>query len=568
LVSAAGREEEPVTLIVATEMSNTPILIGDILLSVTGREIRPHVPVPTLHDVSLLPEEYFYSRSITGLRRKMALINSKFAVAWADRLIDAQTVLSELRTQFATGATSREELFHFLSNWQYWHGSQCILVGWLVDEKGPVSFKWDPASHSLTVDTHPYVVGSGMEQFLDNAQRLSFVQHGESVVTNVDQAIQEALGIAGNLLGYELLNSNSLTALFGGGFEVVYFSDGEFWQLDKITYLFWTFQVNADNSFRLQFEPLILHFSYKGDILVIIAMRSEQDPQGKVTQLTQWASYVVPPAYQSNIAFDREQLPSPVLSNSTYYCNFIIAPIHDKFDIASCLVFRNEPDNSFIRFQPVNIAGNDAEGLEISDEFIKLLSTLAAPVVAILSDRESKLYDQPNEEYLAELRSKAPFLANMLHTWANQLVIQARRTRGLEADLLFGEACEKYEAAHRLRPEMYSVIGNWGVALLDWGKTKEPDQAKQLFAAAREKFLEIRDSFPGISSFNLACVSALEGNEEECHYWLEQSRVSGSMPALDIILAEPDLSHVRERGWFRDLFRLTSQSQPSAPAGD
>lgn len=77
----------------------------------------------------------------------------------------------------------------------------------------------------------------------------------------------------------------------------------------------------------------------------------------------------------------------------------------------------------------------------------------------------------------------------------NPLLAQAKTKEGAEADRLFVEACEKYEAAVKVKPDKHQALTNWGVAVSDQAKIRQGADADRLWAEAREKYeaaLEIK----------------------------------------------------------------------------
>ncbi len=58
---------------------------------------------------------------------------------------------------------------------------------------------------------------------------------------------------------------------------------------------------------------------------------------------------------------------------------------------------------------------------------------------------------------------------------------------------------------------------------------------------------------PGSGSYNLACVSALLGDDPECRKWLKQSQKSGNLPSIEHLQEDPDLDSVRKKDWFKKI---------------
>ncbi|MGA2144376.1 MAG: hypothetical protein ABSH49_05380 [Bryobacteraceae bacterium] len=86
-----------------------------------------------------------------------------------------------------------------------------------------------------------------------------------------------------------------------------------------------------------------------------------------------------------------------------------------------------------------------------------------------------------------------------LNNWGIALSDWAKAKEGEEADRLFAAAGAKYAEAFRQKPDDPQVLYNWGIALSDQAKTKKGGEADRLFAAARDKYAEalrLRPDYP------------------------------------------------------------------------
>lgn len=71
---------------------------------------------------------------------------------------------------------------------------------------------------------------------------------------------------------------------------------------------------------------------------------------------------------------------------------------------------------------------------------------------------------------------------------ANRLSDKALEAVGKEADNLFQDAYDHYEAALRIKPDMHEALNNWGIALTDQAKTKTGEEAICLLRRASNHF--------------------------------------------------------------------------------
>ncbi len=163
-----------------------------------------------------------------------------------------------------------------------------------------------------------------------------------------------------------------------------------------------------------------------------------------------------------------------------------------------------------------------------------------------------QLFAQAFEKYEEALKIK-PDMHEALNNWGTALSSQAKRKTGAEADQFFAQAFKKYEEALKIKPDMHMALNNWSAAIIDQSKMKEEKKAaKELLYLAKEKSLQAEDIATGVGAYNLACISALMGDENECRSWLAKSREYGKLPDIDHINSDEDLDSVRGKKWFKD----------------
>jgi len=78
--------------------------------------------------------------------------------------------------------------------------------------------------------------------------------------------------------------------------------------------------------------------------------------------------------------------------------------------------------------------------------------------------------------------------ADALNNWGITLSLWAKQKQGAEAERLLGEACDKYRAAAKAKPDKGSSLNNWGNALRDWATLKEGAEAERLLVEACAKY--------------------------------------------------------------------------------
>ena len=162
-----------------------------------------------------------------------------------------------------------------------------------------------------------------------------------------------------------------------------------------------------------------------------------------------------------------------------------------------------------------------------------------------------------NFESVSESRS---CYVEALYNWGFALMHQAQTKSGEEADKLFQEANMKFSFCLTISPNHLGARVDGGVALMNQAKAKGAGIDDELNVKAKEWFLKAEKIQNGFASYNLACLSALEGNQTECQKYLENARDTGLVPELEAVQNDDDLGPVKNRKWFKDF--LESLQEP------
>jgi hypothetical protein len=140
---------------------------------------------------------------------------------------------------------------------------------------------------------------------------------------------------------------------------------------------------------------------------------------------------------------------------------------------------------------------------------------------------------------------------------------QAKRKSGAAKSRLLGSALQQAREAQKLKPGYFNAIVTWGAILLEQAEARPGAEASRLFRQAQKKLLAAETLVPGSGAYNLACMSAVLGDETACRQWLEKSRRSGQLPVLEFIRQDPDLKKYRKKRWLQKLLAsLNSRSDP------
>ena len=135
----------------------------------------------------------------------------------------------------------------------------------------------------------------------------------------------------------------------------------------------------------------------------------------------------------------------------------LIGKAREQFEGAAVKEPRERPEE---RSEPAVIL--EAQSALLAGEYSKVIEVATRPGTTVSGE-------------LQELVSWAHLVQG------TALFDQARQKSGAEADALFSQAGEKYEAALKIKPDLHDALNNWGTALMQQGKTKSGRDAERLF---------------------------------------------------------------------------------------
>lgn len=167
-------------------------------------------------------------------------------------------------------------------------------------------------------------------------------------------------------------------------------------------------------------------------------------------------------------------------------------------------------------------------------------------------DEADKLFAQSYEKYKKALEIKPDGYLTW-NNWGTALSQQAKTKRGEEADKLFNECYEKYEQSLRINPEDFSIWNNRGGALLYQAQKKGGKEKQRLLDEAKEKLQKAESFRPGSSAYNLACLYAVLGDENECERWLKTGESARTLVTREHAMSDLDLQSMHEKKWFKEI---------------
>lgn len=312
------------TLIAAFFCDGVPIILGDIIISRPGRT-GATIGVPTIGEsTNISPAGSGYS--ITGLRQKVAVLSDDLALAWAGNVIAARTLVEELRTRLLAGKLTVDSHNAFLKYEAYGitGNRKASLVGFLKDSGRITSFGHNALIFASPVFGNVTMAGSGaaaiQQALLKFPTPLTLLRGDPNALAG---AIAKSLIVTGSFLQMESATHDSLRAFYGGGYELASFVEGRFSKIDDVTYIFWYAEIRREEPrVKLYMPPhLLMKVSYKGDSLIIRALRGQRDPKtGKMP--LQDSTHLISPVYSiPEEDFDLSNRPA---MKSRFLCNYVL----------------------------------------------------------------------------------------------------------------------------------------------------------------------------------------------------------------------------------------------------
>jgi hypothetical protein len=132
---------------------------------------------------------------------------------------------------------------------------------------------------------------------------------------------------------------------------------------------------------------------------------------------------------------------------------------------------------------------------------------------------------------------------------AEVLELRSQVIPGEETNRLIEEAHRECEAVAEKAANPSEVLHCHGTLLF----ARADIDGMESLRAAKQKYLEAVAHVPDRVAYDLGCVCARLGEEEECRHWLVKSREPGVCVSRGRMMRDRDLASVRDRDWFRSL---------------
>jgi hypothetical protein len=138
-----------------------------------------------------------------------------------------------------------------------------------------------------------------------------------------------------------------------------------------------------------------------------------------------------------------------------------------------------------------------------------------------------------------------------------------------QSQALASEALKTRSTSQETKPLLQAVLTDalCGIAYAHLQKGRHTTDATlrhQMLVEAKKLFNKAESIRPSQNStYNLACIASLLEDEYESKQWLVLCARDGTLPRVNYLQSDPDLTFVRSKSWFLDLLRHGAHAIPS-----
>jgi hypothetical protein len=274
-----------VTLAATLAIAGHPFLVGDLLISrARKRADYPAFNTPAHSDINAALSSNS-THIVSGLSRKLALLDGRLAVGWSGNQIAAKAVISDIIRAMECHSFCFDDLVRFLDSIgsEYLGKMELSLCGMMLEGNNIKMFRRDAIHYHADNFGDILAIGSGSAHFIEIASSwpANFDLEGELAVTPGDILGSTACGVAswvGIALGEQMRRSAGLEPhYYGGGFEILFVDQGLIKPIPGMTFLFIDIKKNDKDGFDMVFQS-VLKTGYEGDILIIRKLLVTSEP--------------------------------------------------------------------------------------------------------------------------------------------------------------------------------------------------------------------------------------------------------------------------------------------------
>jgi hypothetical protein len=200
----------------------------------------------------------------------------------------------------------------------------------------------------------------------------------------------------------------------------------------------------------------------------------------------------------------------------------------------------------------------------------KKRSTLDAAIKQVAKARKSEagkaeqLYKGAYQGFASVIADNL-ILSEALYHWGFALLHEAKTQTQEQAIETLEDAISKFSFCLLTSPNYLGAAIDGGVAFMELARISPDDSKGYLYKMAQQFFEKAGAIQKGSAAYNLACIHALNGEEDACKAALQLAKDSGSLPDVEVMLKDADMAAVHDSPWFKD-FIEASRNRPGREA--
>lgn len=200
----------------------------------------------------------------------------------------------------------------------------------------------------------------------------------------------------------------------------------------------------------------------------------------------------------------------------------------------------------------------------------KKRSTLDAAIKQVAKARKSEagkaeqLYKGAYQGFASVVADNL-VLSEALYHWGFALLHEAETQDQDQAIETLEDAISKFSFCLLTSPNYLGAAIDGGVAFMELARISPDDSKGYLYKMAQQFFEKASSIQRGSAAYNLACIHALNGDEEACQAALQLAKDSGSLPDAEDMLKDADMAAVHDLAWFKE-FIEASRNRPEREA--
>lgn len=267
-----------------------------------------------------------------GAFQKIYKVSDSFVIGWTGYKAPATTVIKEIFSNYEGQNPSLGAVKNFLCKFGTLGRINCLIIGWIVEDGRFCCFRWKSEVPEEFEVGDSFFEGSGKEHLREILNPM-----GESGRL---PEVNSALGKLANLLGHEVYCGTNLQSLFGGGYQLIYYSEGAFQVLPSSTIIF-TSAIEQENKLLVYPNNKFLKCRYENNGFQTMAISQNNDLPPEI------AVHYAHPIFSEPATLEDEVEPLSLVSD--YYALYVDVTCRDGLRGEHVTTFKDEHKGSTIR---------------------------------------------------------------------------------------------------------------------------------------------------------------------------------------------------------------------------